>query len=642
MKNRSLMGVSVVAAALLAVAPIAAPAALLSSTQVVQAADTDDKDALQTALKHITDTFKDTTLPNLDGARFLDQIKPVSKESQIGVFDKNIAGSFQGEVPIFDKDGNFVIGSDGEPMTEVKKTALINDPLLSGIFQTGSKYKDYALSSKDIKAIEDNHVIFSSEISVNKGNGDKVILDPTQISKFDQAIEDIKDGTGTINLTYTFYTVDKSNNVVQVGQKTAQARYQAPSNMSKGLNFNILKSETEKAAKVNAPVSDYLGSSDYSDIQFFDPDDSSKDITEQAKGYITFDSNLVDEQGQPVTGDKLTKPGIYKRKVTVNLRDLMGQTGKASAPVYNYDKALADGKIIYNGKTLKDKTDNFDPQTGIFTYYRSVTVTDDKNKPANTDQDKNKPANTDQDKNKPANTDQDKNKPANTDQDKNKPANTDQDKNKPANTDQDKNKPANTDQDKNKPANTDQNKGNQSSDKDTNTEKNPAKVTEVSKDEQVNGVVTVNTGNVSSVAQLYDPQGRPIIDRALPAGSSWVTGYKHIIKGVAYYQVSTSEYVKADRVTFQDKSAPAITVGNISGAPIVSDIPFNVFWVRSAGYTALWKISNDRQSMIVKPDRFVAQNTPWATDKKAVINGQTFYRLSTNEWINSQYGSLER
>ena len=159
-------------------------------------------------------------------------------------------------------------------------------------------------------------------------------------------------------------------------------------------------------------------------------------------------------------------------------------------------------------------------------------------------------------------------------------------------------------------------------------------------DVAVNGIVTVKDGEVSSVAQLYDPNGNVIVDRALPARTSWITGQKRTINGVDYYQVSTEEYVKASQVYYKVKTEKSITVNVITGNIEYTKIPANVFRVTAGGFTSLWRVSDDGTSMIVKPDRFVPYHSDWKTAQIAVVDGQTFYQVSTNEWIRSENGNL--
>lgn len=161
----------------------------------------------------------------------------------------------------------------------------------------------------------------------------------------------------------------------------------------------------------------------------------------------------------------------------------------------------------------------------------------------------------------------------------------------------------------------------------------------VIKDEAVTGVVNVKENSNAAVVPLYDPQGRIIIDRSLPVKSSWRTDSLRTINGVKYYRVSTEEYVKASQVSFDDYSAAQINVGVISGGFIKNSID-NIFQVTGVGLTGLWRISDDGKSIIAKDNRWLAQNSLWYTDQKAVIAGITFYRVSTNEWVKANSGNL--
>ena len=161
----------------------------------------------------------------------------------------------------------------------------------------------------------------------------------------------------------------------------------------------------------------------------------------------------------------------------------------------------------------------------------------------------------------------------------------------------------------------------------------------VIKDEAVTGVVNVKENSNTAVVPLYDPQGRIIIDRSLPVKSSWRTDSLRTINGVKYYRVSTEEYVKASQVSFDDYSAAQINVGVISGGFIKNSID-NIFQVTGVGLTGLWRISDDGKSIIAKDNRWLAQNSLWYTDQKAVIAGITFYRVSTNEWVKANSGNL--
>ncbi|MBA1434286.1 SLAP domain-containing protein [Bombilactobacillus bombi] len=169
------------------------------------------------------------------------------------------------------------------------------------------------------------------------------------------------------------------------------------------------------------------------------------------------------------------------------------------------------------------------------------------------------------------------------------------------------------------------------------------------KDEKVSGVVTVNGGS-DTTAPLYDEDGNVKVSRNLAGGSRWKTDVRRTMNknGKAFYRLSSHEYIAADKVSFEEASAAAATTPSsnngavITGKVEVTDIPLNVIRPNgSAGMlSTLWKI--DGNSMVLKPSRNLAAGSPWAVNKKAVVNGVTFYAVSGNEWMKADDGHLEK
>lgn len=175
---------------------------------------------------------------------------------------------------------------------------------------------------------------------------------------------------------------------------------------------------------------------------------------------------------------------------------------------------------------------------------------------------------------------------------------------------------------------------------------NVGKADNLAKEEKVNGVVTVKNNGQGS-AQLYTRSGDPIVDRALATGSNWKTDIKRTVysNGEVYYRVSTDEFIKASDVTFSGAdSNTASTSSSIKGNVVVNPLAKrSVVHVNSAaGFnTSLWSKADDNSSMNLIADRTLAGNSDWQTDQSATVNGQTFYRVSTNEWINAKYVSVK-
>ena len=163
------------------------------------------------------------------------------------------------------------------------------------------------------------------------------------------------------------------------------------------------------------------------------------------------------------------------------------------------------------------------------------------------------------------------------------------------------------------------------------------------KDEKVNGVVTVHTSDVTT-APLYDEAGNVIVDRSVTNNSKWKTDLKRTVyaNGKVFYRVSTHEYISADQVTFAatDTSSSSDV---IKGDVVVTPLPSRkVIKVNNAGtITDLWNKGDDNKSMTRNPDRHVPGESLWQTDQTATINGATYYRVSTNEWINAKFVTLQ-
>ena len=169
----------------------------------------------------------------------------------------------------------------------------------------------------------------------------------------------------------------------------------------------------------------------------------------------------------------------------------------------------------------------------------------------------------------------------------------------------------------------------------------PANV--VAKDEKVSGIVTVHTSDVTT-APLYDEAGKVIVDRSLINNSQWRTDTKRTVyaNGKVFYRVSTHEYVSADQVTFEptDTSSSADVV---KGDVVVTPLPsIKIIQASYAGsLTDLWNKSDDNKSMTRSADRHLAGGSLWRTDQTATVNGVTYYRVSTNEWIPAKYAILQ-
>ncbi|WP_334329390.1 MSCRAMM family protein [Companilactobacillus sp. HBUAS59699] len=113
----------------------------------------------------------------------------------------------------------------------------------------------------------------------------------------------------------------------------------------------------------------------------------------------------------------------------------------------------------------------------------------------------------------------------------------------------------------------------------------------------------------SSIAPLHDDKGREVRNRALMENSNWHVDKKMTLNGKTFYRVATHEWVSAEHVYEYVVNKTTITtkIGN---------------------YKHLY---NSKGQM--NKGRALANNTSWATDKTAVINGVKMHRVATDEWV---------
>ena len=161
-------------------------------------------------------------------------------------------------------------------------------------------------------------------------------------------------------------------------------------------------------------------------------------------------------------------------------------------------------------------------------------------------------------------------------------------------------------------------------------------------DSSVNGVVTTpvtDMGNPTAVTHLYDGKGNQIVGRALAQGTDWFTDTKRVNNngGEVMYRVSTNEWVKASDVSYADKTTDGgDTNTDGSGLTNVTALPAGsvVTLAGPAGfvYTLFGKDG-------ATATRGLAGDSAWQTDQKATdANGNTYYRVSTDEWIQQANG----
>ncbi|WP_125772073.1 hypothetical protein [Companilactobacillus furfuricola] len=140
---------------------------------------------------------------------------------------------------------------------------------------------------------------------------------------------------------------------------------------------------------------------------------------------------------------------------------------------------------------------------------------------------------------------------------------------------------------------------------------------------------TVRVGN--DLAHLYDDNNK-LTTRSIAASTDWATDkYRTNDKtGEIQYHVSTHEWVNASDVTFYAKGDNGNGLGNVTdlgtGHVVTLDGP--------AGFVyTLFKSDGSNAT------RGLAGLTAWQTDKSATdAEGNTYYRVSTDEWVRAGSG----
>ncbi|MFD1418277.1 BspA family leucine-rich repeat surface protein [Companilactobacillus keshanensis] len=107
--------------------------------------------------------------------------------------------------------------------------------------------------------------------------------------------------------------------------------------------------------------------------------------------------------------------------------------------------------------------------------------------------------------------------------------------------------------------------------------------------------------------QLYDFDGKAIEGRMLGINTDWKNDQKMTLDGQTYYRVSTDEWVKDNDVY--------IYVGYLAKVRTYKE---NKVQLKNAH---------------LDDARVLDPSTDWKTDRYAILNGQNYYRVSTNEFV---------
>lgn len=163
-------------------------------------------------------------------------------------------------------------------------------------------------------------------------------------------------------------------------------------------------------------------------------------------------------------------------------------------------------------------------------------------------------------------------------------------------------------------------------------------------DTTINGQVHTPVQDMSNntiVTHLYDSKGNQVASRGLSQGTDWFTDTKRVnnATGETYYRVSTNEWVKASDVSYSDNDTDTNNGGDTdetTGLTNVTALPAGstVSLAGPAGF--VYSLYGKDGSTAT---RGLAGDSAWSTDQQATdAAGNTYYRVSTDEWIMAGTG----
>lgn len=139
----------------------------------------------------------------------------------------------------------------------------------------------------------------------------------------------------------------------------------------------------------------------------------------------------------------------------------------------------------------------------------------------------------------------------------------------------------------------------------------------------IKGVVRVNV----EMAHLYDKDGK-VLSRSLVNKSRWQTNNKMVLNGVTYYQVSTTEWLKASDIIVENEKGSEDANTDTDTNKDATKADRSVVETKNSGLAHLY---DDNGELIAS--RSLSPNTRWATDLMKTTNGVKMYRVATHEWL---------
>ena len=377
MKKSSLMGASVVAAALLAAAPVVAPVASLATpgTQVVKA-DTTKSQAVANYVNKLIGTLKGSNSDDnpslLTGPDYVatDFTPPTNQSHANNDTTASLNTGFY--------ETGVHLNSEGRS-AKFNNSAIQGNATVSNndITVNGSTVNEYALATDNVK--------YSLTYTVNYGDG-RGDIQKYDTSELAAAVNDLKTNGGSLTAHYQFYdtytnaSLGSANPVVTFKPQSLSKKalfvtvndVTVPNGTS-GTVFNSRGSVADNGGKVLNEKGENII--------------SSLNIDQFKVGNLKYDLVAGRGSGDLVNADDLNKlpEGTYTQEIKFNLRGIFGadddggdknvtaadNAGRISINGHSFADILA-GKVV--GMTYDGSTGTSDDNKGYVTIIRKVTV----------------------------------------------------------------------------------------------------------------------------------------------------------------------------------------------------------------------------------------------------------------------------
>ncbi|KRM72238.1 hypothetical protein FC34_GL001223 [Lacticaseibacillus brantae DSM 23927] len=119
--------------------------------------------------------------------------------------------------------------------------------------------------------------------------------------------------------------------------------------------------------------------------------------------------------------------------------------------------------------------------------------------------------------------------------------------------------------------------------------------------------------------------GRTVVGNVLPHGSQWKVFKAVSVDGQTWYNLGGNQWISA-QYTLDNAPSGSESTDTVNGSVTVNYVP--------NASIAVWNTYTDGRQVTGK---FLPNGTSWRTAKKVTYNGQTWYNVGGNQWLQGKY-----